>query len=231
MQRPDEHKRKAIVAAAAELFAARPFHEVRLDDVAAAAHIGKGTLYIYFKSKEDLYASLVRDGFTQLVEKLRGQIDSGPPGGAWETLALIVRELVAWAYRNPNYFQLMREHQLPPAGLREKRAELAKLIEATIRRGVRDGEMTDPRPDLTAQFVPACVRSVLRHGPADVGREALTNHILRVLGGGILLRAADDSTARAARGGNGERGCDAKTRGPHGRVARATSDTASRRDA
>jgi AcrR family transcriptional regulator len=226
MQRPDEHKREAIVAAAAELFAARPFHEVRLDDVAAAAHIGKGTLYIYFKSKEDLYASLVRHGFTQLVEKLRARVDSGPPGDAWETLALIVRELVAWAYRNPNYFQLMREHQIPPAGLRERRKELTDLIETTIRRGVRDGEMTDPRPDLTAHFVPACVRSVLRHGPADVGQEALTDHILRVLGGGIMAGGADDAPVRGGRGSNGERGCESKKRSSHGRVARAPSESA-----
>jgi AcrR family transcriptional regulator len=226
MQRPDEHKRQAIVTAAAELFASRPFHEVRLDDVAAAAHIGKGTLYVYFKSKEDLYASLVRDGFTRLVEKLRAQIEAGPALGAWETLSLIVHEFVAWAYRNPNYFQLMREHQVPPAGLREKRKELAGLIEATIRRGVKAGELADPRPDLTAQFVPGLVRSVLRHGPPGVGQEALANHILRVLGGGIRGRGA----VEGSRGGGAERTDEGGKSSPHGRVARAAA-AGTRRDA
>jgi AcrR family transcriptional regulator len=51
MQRLKEAKREAILETAAKLFAQRPFHEVRLEDVASAAHIGKGTVYIYFKSK------------------------------------------------------------------------------------------------------------------------------------------------------------------------------------
>ena len=57
MQRPDEQKRQLIIDTAARFFATQPFHKVRLDDVAAAAQVGKGTLYIYFKSKEDLYVS------------------------------------------------------------------------------------------------------------------------------------------------------------------------------
>ena len=66
MQRPNDKKRRKITDTAARLFATRPFHKVRLDDVAAAAHVGKGTLYVYFKSKDDLYRSLVFDGLIML---------------------------------------------------------------------------------------------------------------------------------------------------------------------
>ncbi len=76
------------------------------------------------------------------------------------------------------------QERQPIPGLRDKRKELAKLIETVIRRGVRRGELEDPRPDLTANFIPSCVRAALRFGPADVGTEALTNHILRIIGGG-----------------------------------------------
>ncbi len=171
--------------AAAALFARRPFHEVRLDDVAEAAHVGKGTLYVYFRSKEDLYDSLILEGIEQLLTRIQARIDC-PGQNAWETLETIVREFVAFAKRFPHFFQLMRpsQHQPMPA-LREKRQELGKILEMVIRRGVREGELVDPRPDLTAQFIPSCVRGALRFGPADVGQEALVNHILRVIGGGI----------------------------------------------
>jgi AcrR family transcriptional regulator len=46
MQVPNEQKRRHITSAAARMFAARPFHKVRLDDIAAAAGVGKGTLYV-----------------------------------------------------------------------------------------------------------------------------------------------------------------------------------------
>jgi len=189
MQRPDEAKRAAIMDAAAELFATRPFHEVRLDDIAEAARVGKGTLYIYFKSKDDLYGSLILEGFNRLVERLKTRCDSaGAQESAWETLSLIVRELVIWAKRSPYFFQLIRPGQQTPFPelYEKKRRELVKLIEATIVRGVRAGELNDPRPDLTAQFIPACVRGTLRFITGDVGAETLTNHILRVIGTGIL---------------------------------------------
>lgn len=175
------------MATAAELFARRPFHEVRLDDVAEAARVGKGTLYIYFKSKEDLYNSLVLEGLTSLVERLREQAQS-QTSSAWETLSLIVRELVAWAKRSPHFFQLMRPGPLAPTASQyeRKRRELVKLIESTIVQGVRTGEMSDPRPELTAQFIPACVRGTLRFSTGDVGQEALVSQVLHVIGSGIL---------------------------------------------
>ena len=45
MQRPHEEKRQPILATAAMMFARHPFHKVRLDDIAAETHVGKGTLY------------------------------------------------------------------------------------------------------------------------------------------------------------------------------------------
>src|SRR5437764_12068059 len=74
MQRPDEHKRQLIIDTAGRFFATQPFHKVRLDDIAAAAKLGKGTLYIYFDSKEDLYFSLIYEGFAKLVDQLRGEL-------------------------------------------------------------------------------------------------------------------------------------------------------------
>src|SRR5262245_20215588 len=105
MQRPDEQKRLEIMAVAARLFATRPFHEVRLDDVAALAKIGKGTVYVYFDSKEDLFLSLVRDGFSRLVDGLGDELDDSSLG-AWERLERIVDGFVGFATRFPHLFQL-----------------------------------------------------------------------------------------------------------------------------
>ena len=107
MQRPDEKKRQLIADTAARLFATRPFHKVKLDDVAAAAGVGKGTLYVYFKSKEDLYFWLIYDAFARVVQQLenRLQLDEMP---ASQSLRLIVAELVKFGFDNPQLFELMR---------------------------------------------------------------------------------------------------------------------------
>src|SRR5688572_6037086 len=107
MQRPDEKKRQLIVATAARLFATRPFHKVKLDDVAAEAGVGKGTLYIYFKSKEELYFWLLYDAFSKLVDGLASEVGGGDYS-AVETLRRLVGGLVKFSFENPILFELAR---------------------------------------------------------------------------------------------------------------------------
>lgn len=51
-----------LTAAALELFAEKGFAATRLDDVAARAGVSKGTVYLYFESKEALFEAVVREG-------------------------------------------------------------------------------------------------------------------------------------------------------------------------
>ena len=52
-------KELAILEAASRVFAQRPFHEVLIDSIAADAGIGKGTIYRYFQTKDDLYFAAI----------------------------------------------------------------------------------------------------------------------------------------------------------------------------
>jgi AcrR family transcriptional regulator len=63
--RPDE-----ILAAALASFAERGFAATRLEDVAARAGISKGTLYLYFKGKEELFEAVVRATLVPNLERL-----------------------------------------------------------------------------------------------------------------------------------------------------------------
>jgi len=191
MQRLDEKKRQDITDAAVRLFAQRPFHEVKLDDVAAAARVGKGTLYLYFKNKHDLYATLIQDGFDRLVDGLREQLNGHEDRriDAWEALARIVGELARFATSQPDLYELMRSVPLTKTRI-EKRRQLTDLIEQTIRRGTRAGVMCDAHPALTATFIPAMVRAAMLFGPRNVSAEELSGHILRLLEKGLARKEA-----------------------------------------
>jgi AcrR family transcriptional regulator len=69
-------RRQAIVDAALVEFSAKGFAAARLEDIAAAAGVGKGTIYLYFKDKEALFQELVRTSIVPLVGRL------GPPPSA-----------------------------------------------------------------------------------------------------------------------------------------------------
>jgi AcrR family transcriptional regulator len=59
--RPDvsEERKQQITEAATTVFSRLGFHKARIDDIAAEAGLSKGTLYLYFKSKDEIIASLL----------------------------------------------------------------------------------------------------------------------------------------------------------------------------
>lgn len=190
MQVPDLEKRKAIIRAARDLFSRRPYHEVRLEDVATAAKVGKGTLYVYFTSKDHLYIELVVEAFDALLadcERLADDADAP----AWQSLEELIRHVARWTLKHPTIFDIIRSG-VHPAGndaLRARRRKLGHVIERVIRRGVERGEMDDPSPELTANFIPAMARSGAVFGRTSLKAEELATKILAVLAGGIRRKA------------------------------------------
>jgi AcrR family transcriptional regulator len=63
-------RRQAILDAALTLFAERGFGAARLEDVAARAGVAKGTLYLYFKDKEQLFEEVIRSAVSPILERL-----------------------------------------------------------------------------------------------------------------------------------------------------------------
>ena len=56
-----------LASAALELFVERGFAATRLDDVAKRAGVSKGTLYLYFDSKDDLFKAVIREGIVSRI--------------------------------------------------------------------------------------------------------------------------------------------------------------------
>lgn len=186
MQRPCEHKRGTILEAAARLFATRPFHEVRLDEIAELAGVGKGTLYVYFEGKETLYLSLVRDGFAKLVSGLREKLEVGPPE-AGARLGIIVDGLIGFGTAFPDLYRVMRTRVISAEDpeLQEIRRTLSAIIEQELRQGIERGEIQDEHPEITTQFVLSFVRGVLLYPPEGMTLDILKTHLLNVLLHGV----------------------------------------------
>lgn len=91
-RRRKEARPGEIIDAALALFVERGFAATRLDDVAAAAGIGKGTLYLYFDSKEALLAAAVQRDVAPLFEEFARQaLDADTPRAE-----LIARVALRW---------------------------------------------------------------------------------------------------------------------------------------
>jgi AcrR family transcriptional regulator len=191
MRRPDPDKQQEILQCAARLFAARPYHEVRLEDVAAAAKVGKGTLYIYYAGKEALYLAIIRDGFGRVVGRIRQELaETGDD--PWVRLSAVAAGLVEFAFAFPDVYRIMRSGIVTAedAELQSARRQLTDEIERVIREGVAARKLDDPAPELTAQFLLSFVRGAVLYPPAGLTRDGLKAHVLRVLRRGIGVEGA-----------------------------------------
>jgi len=84
--------REKIIESAVECFARTGFDRTKMDDIANLSDVSKGTLYLYFKSKEDLFYGICQSSLKKVKEQLDGM--------------LITKEnLVSDAERFYDYFQ------------------------------------------------------------------------------------------------------------------------------
>jgi AcrR family transcriptional regulator len=141
-----ERKRTNIIRAALKLFARGGFEATSVDDIAREAGYGKGTLYLYFKDKEDLYYHTVLSVFESYEQAVRDCIDTGRPPA--EILRSIAAAMIAFFAGNRDTFRLL--HTMSSAGsgpLKQKlmepvRRKLERLLlfeEEVIERGKREG--------------------------------------------------------------------------------------------
>ncbi len=75
-QRRKEARPGELTAAALQLFVEKGFAATRLDDVAARAGVSKGTLYLYFDSKEALFKAVIEEGMLPVLDAGDGLIDN-----------------------------------------------------------------------------------------------------------------------------------------------------------
>lgn len=74
-QRRAQDRPREICAAALDVFAEKGFAAARLDEIAQRAGVSKGTLYLYFKDKADLFRAVVRDTVAPNIDLVRTMIE------------------------------------------------------------------------------------------------------------------------------------------------------------
>src|SRR5262252_7777997 len=73
-RRSKDARPQEILEAALEVFAEKGFASARMDDIAAKAGVSKGTIYLYFESKEAVFRALVREMLVPRLAEAAGML-------------------------------------------------------------------------------------------------------------------------------------------------------------
>jgi TetR/AcrR family transcriptional regulator len=106
-KREKEERRQSILQAAREVFFENGFHQATVETVAERAEVSKGTVYLYFESKETILAHLLLEGLRDLVDELEESYAATDPLPADERLRRLGRAYFQFFQREPRYFHFL----------------------------------------------------------------------------------------------------------------------------
>jgi TetR/AcrR family transcriptional regulator, fatty acid metabolism regulator protein len=137
-------KRGRILDAAVKVFAERGFHSATVAEIAKAAGVADGTIYLYFKGKDDLLLRLFDEKMTELLEEARREVAQEKSAPA--RLRRFIELHLALVERNPDLasvliVELRQSAQFLKAADRQKLAAYVDLIAEIVREGQERGEL------------------------------------------------------------------------------------------
>jgi AcrR family transcriptional regulator len=181
-ERRKESRPNELIAAALELFVERGFAATRLEDVAIRAGVSKGTLYLYFAGKDELFKAVVREGILPAIakaESLTGQFSGSTSDllraivtGIWSNVGMtllsgIPKLIIAESGNFPDLARFYYEEVIM-RGLR--------VMAGVLRRGVHQGEFRhfDVEPTARVMMGPLVLLMLWRHSFLDFESDPLS---------------------------------------------------------
>ena len=146
-EREKEHRREEIIDAAQKIFFQKGLVATTMDEIAEAAELSKGTLYLYYSSKEDLYLTVMIRGMDILYDMFSQGISSGEP--TLKTIAGLGESYYEYFKQHRNYYRMSHffenpqfHKQVSPEMLQSCAAgnqKVWQLVVNLIKRGIDEG--------------------------------------------------------------------------------------------
>jgi AcrR family transcriptional regulator len=153
-----------IVEAARRVIAELGFADASMERIAHEAGVAKGTIYLYFRNKEELLAQVAVHGFAMLMDRARSA--TSRVRGAEAQLAALACAILEHSSENEQIFRALHEHrQLTPenppllaATLEQNLDQLVSFVAGLIELGTQRGELRSCNTRRAARFLVESMR-------------------------------------------------------------------------
>lgn len=156
MESVPKGKRELIIEAAEKIFSQKGFFQAKVEEIAAEAGVGKGTVYEYFSSKEEVFKEMLMHVIKDIDLSMN---KSGHPHSALERIREIVEKHLSFMLKHRNMaIVLMQEHLTMSDDLldtmKTNRDNKLKTLERIVVEGMERGEFRkDINPMITAHLI------------------------------------------------------------------------------
>jgi AcrR family transcriptional regulator len=173
-----------ILSAATRLFGLHRFHEVRMEDIAAEAEVGKGTLYRYFADKEELYRAMLARSSDRFVHRMEA-IAAGE-GTARDRLETLVAAIIEEFDAEPHLLDLIQRAEVtsPPGAAfpwQETRERMPQLVRGLFAEAAEEGQFEIHDAEVSLWLLLGGIRAIIRFGehprPDDIAARIVDNFL------------------------------------------------------
>lgn len=162
-----EFRTAGILEAARSVFAQKGFSAATVDDIAAAAGVAKGTVYLYYGSKRDIYFAALKFGIEQMYRVLDERLKSVSTPA--EKLRTLIAVKLAYFDDNRDFFKIYYSELgnicIHPSTIdndfKAFYLEQAKVVESILKEGARKKVIRAVRTEQTAFAISEMVRGVV----------------------------------------------------------------------
>jgi TetR/AcrR family fatty acid metabolism transcriptional regulator len=191
-RKKSEKTRMAIVQCAAEIFSKREFHQVLTDDIAQRLGIGKGTLYRYFRSKEELYLAAIAEGLNGLYAAVTAVLQQD--AALETTIEAVVRTVITYFWRQRDFLVLVHriEPKLRPqerADWQTRRNEVFSMVRHVLERAAARGEISALDTRLAVEILFGMIRAACLYRSESDRPEELTRQVTSIFLRGLTGEA------------------------------------------
>jgi TetR/AcrR family transcriptional regulator len=125
-EREKEYRKMQILEAGEKLFLKKGFENVTMDDIAKECELSKGTLYLYYKSKDELFYTLILKGIEILISMFREGIKNA--GNFQEKMNSLGVQYLKFYEQYPSYYKMVNYMGDHKSIKRDGLAELEKAL-------------------------------------------------------------------------------------------------------
>lgn len=155
-----EARKKDIIDAAAKLFSEKEFHDVKVDDIAERVGLSKGTIYLYFKNKENLFYSIVWKRMRSLLKCIKQTLDC--ESSYEECLRRFIRTYLSFYAEHQAFFKIIHSEKMRMSAdehykfhryAKETFADFFQVVDRIIRKGQAEDALRPVDPGQAARYL------------------------------------------------------------------------------
>lgn len=157
-----DDKKTLILNSAEIIFQNKDYHQATVEEIAKKAGVGKGTIYQYFSSKQDILQSLYQKGKDEYLNRVQNLLEESA------TIAEVIGEIISFHIDNVSCSRLllrsvMHNNDIDPNQFESSKHEIEMMMQLMWQKGIKSGEIKDISQEVFSSYLIGIMMSSMAH--------------------------------------------------------------------